>query len=74
MKQRLTTLGSAPAQLPVPTTGAAARDHTVDGPRAQPGPPGEPSHRLPPSQPHLSLIALARLLARQIGRSGGENA
>ena len=72
MQQRPTIPGLAPAQPPVPLTGAAAaRAQTVDASSSQLDPLSVPFNPSAAAPIHPSLLALSRLLARQIGRSGG---
>jgi len=71
---RPTSPGLAPTQPPVPATeAAAARAMVADAQNSQIAPLSAPSEPSSPTRVHPSLTALARLLARQIGRSEGEN-
>ena len=70
MTPRPTLPGLAPAQPPVPATGAAAACAMVaEAESSQLAPSCAPSNPSAPAPIHPSLLALARLLARQIGRS-----
>ena len=72
MTNRSAIPGPAPAQSLVPATGAAvtlAQVLDASNPRLAPShPPADDSES---SRSHPSLIALTRLLARQISRSEG---